>query len=459
MSVKHCLGAISIRVFFAFLLTLSVSPFYVGTSWAQPKPSNEKLEIKISPEASKIEAKELTGVITLKDAISLALLRNPELGALSLEIRSQEARVLQAGLLPNPEISLEAENFGGSGDFHSFDSIENTVQLSQLIELGGKRSKRKIIAAIERDLAGWDYQSKRADVLTQASKAFVEVLAAQEKLVLSDELVRLAEKVFNTVSARVQAGKVSPVEETRAGITFAISRIALKHAQQKLEASRKQLAATWGGKTPLFEIADGALDVITPIPSIMEIEGLISQNPDVARWITEMEKRHANMALEKAKKIPDPAISIGARQFNESHDNAFIIAASIPLPVFNRNQGGILEARHRLAKTEKERQASKMRVFHALAEAYQSLASAYSEATALKADVLPGAQSAFDASRAGYRQGKFGYLVLLDAQRTMFEIKTRYIEALSLYHKAVADVERLIGTGLGTLTKTTAEKS
>ena len=100
-----------------------------------------------------------------------------------------------------------------------------------------------------------------------------------------------------------------------------------------------------------------------------------------------------------------------------------------------------------------------IRAVNDLAEAYQSLSSAYVEATTLKTDVLPGAQSAFDASREGYRQGKFDYLVLLDSQRTLFEVRARYIEALNLYHKAVADVERLIGKDLDTLTKTFEEMS
>ena len=66
----------------------------------------------------------------------------------------------------------------------------------------------------------------------------------------------------------------------------------------------------------------------------------------------------------------------------------------------------------------------------------------------MKSAVLPGAQSAFDAATEGFRQGKFGYLEVLDAQRTFFEARGRHIEALSAYHKAVADTERLIGGGL-----------
>jgi cobalt-zinc-cadmium efflux system outer membrane protein len=233
----------------------------------------------------------------------------------------------------------------------------------------------------------------------------------------------------------------------------------LENARQELEASRKRLAATWGEETPLFEDVEGELDAIRPIPSMAKIEGLISQNPDIARWVTEKEQHRANVVFEDAGRIPDPTISLGARNFNETDDHAFTLAVSIPLPIFDRNQGGSLEARHGLARAHRDYQAARMMVLNDLAEAYQSLSSAYVEATTLKTDVLPGAQSAFDASREGYRQGKFDYLVLLDSQRTLFEVRARYIEALNLYHKAVADVERLIGKDLDTLTKTFEEMS
>jgi cobalt-zinc-cadmium efflux system outer membrane protein len=81
----------------------------------------------------------------------------------------------------------------------------------------------------------------------------------------------------------------------------------------------------------------------------------------------------------------------------------------------------------------------------AVAETYQALSTAVSEIDALKATVIPGAQSAFDAASEGYRQGKFGYLDVLDAQRTLFEARGQYISALATYHKAVADMERAIG--------------
>ena len=104
------------------------------------------------------QPEEPTGVLTLRQALALALLRNPELASAAWEVRAGEARTLQAGLLPNPEVGVEVENFAGSGEFRGVDAAETTVALSQVIELGGKRLRRARVAALERDLAAWEYE-------------------------------------------------------------------------------------------------------------------------------------------------------------------------------------------------------------------------------------------------------------------------------------------------------------
>jgi cobalt-zinc-cadmium efflux system outer membrane protein len=385
------------------------------------------------------------GDIALRDALSLALQYNPELAAFSIEVRVAEARTLQAGLRPNPEVNIEVENFAGSGTLRSFDGAETTFQIGQLIELAGKRPKRARVASLERDLAGWDYEAKRADVLAETSKSFVDVLAGQERLTLTQELLRLAEQTFDAVSARVKAGKVSPVEETKAGVALSNSRIEHARAQRSLEAARKKLVAAWGSGVPAFERAVGPLDRVAPPPPADRLTQEIRGNPDIARWATEKEQRRTAAALQDAIRIPDPTLAAGVRHFSESGNSAFVAGASVPLPLFNRNQGGILESRRRLAKAETESAAAEAKVRTALADTYQALSTAVSEIDALKTTVLPGAQSAFEAASEGYRQGKFGYLDILDAQRTLFEARGQYVSALATYHKALADLDRAIG--------------
>ncbi len=437
----------------AFALT-GCAPPTLQEVWSEPRPLGKDLPV-YRPPSQLLDTvlpagvvSNPTGVLTLSQAQALALLQHPKLVAFGWEVRAGEARTLQASLGPNPEIEIAVEDFAGSGGLRSFRGTEITVHLSQRLELAGKRQKRTHVAALERDLVTWDYEAARIDVLTQVTQVFVEVLSAQERLRLHLELVRLAEQVLRIAAERVKAGKVSPVEETRAQVALSSSRIAAERTQRELDAARARLVVTWSGHTPAFESAAGTLETIAPIPSVAHLAERIAQNPDMARWVTEMAQRQAVLDLAGAQRRPDPTLRGGVRHVRETGDNALVMAFSIPLPVFNQNQGGVLEARYRLAKVAEERRAAEGQVRTALADAYGALASAFGEATRLQSEVLPGAQQAFDAVSEGYRQGKFGFLEALDAQRALFEARGRYLEVLAAYHKAVATVERVIGEPL-----------
>jgi len=427
-------------------------------TWPEPRPLGAHvrtyrpaLDPPRAAESMPQAMKAPEGVLRLPQAQALALMQNPDLAAFAWEVRAGEARTLQAGLPPNPEVGVEVENVAGSGDFQGVDGAEVTVGLSQVVELAGKRRKRIHVAALERDLAAWDYETARLDVLTQVTQAFVDVLSAQERLALQEELVRLAEQVRTTVTERVKAGKVAQVEETKAQVTVSTSRIALERGQHVLTAARTRLAATWGHSTATFERAEGTLETLTAIPSAEQIVQRIVQNPDLARWVTAMAQRQAAVELERAQGIPDPTLGGGFRYFNETEDNALVLEVSIPLPLFARNQGGVLEARYQLAQAGEKRRAADIQARAALSQAYAALSAAFAEATVLHTTVLPGAQQAFDAAQEGFRQGKFGFLDVLDAQRTLFEVRGQYIEALTAYHTAVAEVERLIGEPLAAI--------
>ncbi|MFQ5779248.1 MAG: TolC family protein [Nitrospiria bacterium] len=397
--------------------------------------------------------KEPRGHITVQDALTLALMKSPDLAVTAWEIRAREGAILQASLFPNPEISTEIEDLGGSA-FSGTDQAEATISLGQFIELGGKRLKRKKLASLAFDLAGWDYEAKRIDLFAKVTQAFVDVLGAQENLALSEERVRLAQQVADTVSGRVQAGKVSPVEEIKAKVALASARIDVSRAKKGLEALRKQLAATWGGTTPTFTLAKGNLRSIFPIPSFDQLANHLSQNPEIARWATEISQRESVIDLERARVIPDITLSGGVRRFNETDTTGFVAGFSIPLPILNQNQGAIQEASAQLSKAKEERRATEVHLTAELTEAYRALSTSHSEVLGLQNNVLPGAEQAFNSVNEGYRLGKFGLLDVLDAQRTLFGARAQHLEALIGYHQAVAGVERLIGARLNDVKNT-----
>ena len=175
--VRHA----AVTVLLALLITSCTPANQVSSTngWAPSRslgmaiPSYQPVEKIVQAPAVQPNAEEPTGALTLRDALTHALLKNPELAAFSWEVRAVDARILQAGLYPNPELGAEVENFGGSKTQQNFDGAESTFALSQLIELGGKREKRTRIVKLERDLAGWDYEAKRLDVYVATAKAFM----------------------------------------------------------------------------------------------------------------------------------------------------------------------------------------------------------------------------------------------------------------------------------------------
>lgn len=393
-----------------------------------------------------------TGSLTLRDAVALALLHSPDLAAFAWEVRAREARILQAGRPPNPVLGILAEDLGGRRAPRAGQAPlvqpQITLQLSQLIELGGKRTARQDLAALNRDLAAWDYETARIDVLTRVTRAFVAAVAAQQAQALATETLQVVEQTQQTVVARVSAGAVSPIEQTRADVALAAARVETARASRLMEASRSQLAALWGRGAARFSSVAGDLEVIPALPPLAELQDRLAANPVLARWAIEVAQRQAVVAVEQSRRTPDVSVTAGYRRFTDIDSNALLVGATISLPVFDRNRDGIAEADSRLAKAHEERRAAEMRVSTALAEAYRALSSAYGEVVALRTQVMPGSRQAFEAVSEGYRLGRFGYLDVLDAQRTLVTAGGQYLRALTEYHQAVAEVEQLTGTPL-----------
>ncbi len=414
-------------------------------------PSSTEPQQPAPAEGSRIKNDDASGVITLPEALRLALLQNPSLHAFSYEIRAAEARALQASLLPNPELGVEVENFAGSGDVSGFRSTETTLSVSQIFLMGGKRNKAVQAAVLEGDLAAWDYQSRRLDVFTAVRKAFLEVLAAQKKVTLNKDLVKLSEQLLTTISHRVKAGKVSPAEESRARVILSATQVELERARRELESARIRLAATWGSSRPAFESATGVFDTAFVVPDFEKLRQRLPQNPDMARFDTQLKQRQAVIALADAQRIPDPVISGGVRRLNEADNNALVVGLSIPLPISNRNQGARQEARVRLSQTVQEKRAVEIQLIAALTQAYNRLKSVFNEIEVLKTEILPEARRAFKTINEGYLQGRFNFLDVLDAQRTLFEARGQYLNSLMEFHTMEAEIERLVSQEIKTI--------
>jgi cobalt-zinc-cadmium efflux system outer membrane protein len=419
-------------------------PRPLGAGLAVNRPATDA-DPKAPPAAS---VENPTGRISLREALALALRQSPELASYGWKIRARASAAIQAGQPSNPVLDVLFEDLWATG--REVEAIraaqpQATIQLSQLFELGGKRSARRTLAELDRDLAEWDFEAARIDVLTRVTSAFLDVVVSQRAVSLAEQTRALFEQVDQTVTARVEAGVVSPIEQTKAGVALATARIDEQRARRTLDADRMALATLWGQQSALFESAEGNIEPPASVPDFDTVVQHVVQNPDVARWATEIARRDAAQALESARSVPDLTVSAGYRRLTDVDSNAVVIGASIPLPFLDRNRAGIQASAERMASAREGERAAKARVTTALASVYRDLAAAHDEAAALAGSVLPGARSAFAAIEEGYRLGRFGYLDVLDAQRTLVAAEVQHLRALSNVQKAVTQIERLTG--------------
>ncbi|MEG1328925.1 MAG: TolC family protein, partial [Janthinobacterium sp.] len=171
----------------------------------------------------------------------------------------------------------------------------------------------------------------------------------------------------------------------------------------------------------------------------------LAQAPAVRQAQSALAQRQAMLDVEQRRATPDVTVSIGMKRSEELGRNQAIIGLALPLPLFDRNAGNKLDALRRSDKASDELAAARIDVQTKVAAASERLATARLDVESLRQDILPGAQSAYDAASKGFEFGKFAFLDVLDAQRTLLQAKNQYLRALTEAQHAAADIERLLG--------------
>ena len=379
--------------------------------------------------------------LSLAKAIELALEGNPEVAAAKRQWEATEGQVLQGRSRPNPELAYSLEDTRSKTRTQSW-------QLNLPVELGGKRAARTKAAEKTREQAQAQLAELQATVRANVAAAYFDVLTAQERLVLARDSAALAKSSTDTVSKRVAAGKVSPVEESKARVAEAGVRVELAQAASEQRNALSRLFALLGRIDAPYTVLEGKAENLPSVPSLADLQPLISSAPGVVLARIEVDRRKALTALEQSKRVPDVTVSVGMQRSNETQRNVLLFGVSVPLPIFDRNQGNLLEALKLEDKARDELQAATVRLHSEVAQARERLSTIIAEVQSLQQDVLPGAKSAYDAATIGFENGKFNFLEVLDAQRTYFTAKSQYLKALGEAHRAAADIDRLLGASM-----------
>lgn len=382
--------------------------------------------------------------LTLAEAEQRALARNPALSATEAAAEGAEGDVRQIGLWDNPELSYSRENMGNNR-LTGLDGPASTWQLSQRLELVGQRGALRESAQREAEAARSRWQQDAESLRADVRSAWVEVLAAQQRVSFAEELALVTRDTRDAVAAQVKAGKVSPIELTRVEVAMAALQRREQVARLTQITARQRLAALQGLASPDFGALPDGLPPVRPLPPHDRVQQRLQENPRLKEADVLMKSREASLRAARAGRLPGVTLSVGQTDFEEANESAWQVGVSVPLPLFDRKQGEIRAAEARLREARARADAASQSLQAEVEVLYPQVQILEQQLSAFDSSVLPASEQAFAAVNKGYRFGKFGLLDVLDAQRALIDTRFDYLDTVTEYHRQRNRLDALLG--------------
>lgn len=382
--------------------------------------------------------------LELEQAYEQVLDQSPQVRAYHAKIAAAEGNRIQQSLMPNPEAVFEVENFAGDDAMSGFDGAEYTIGVQQQLEIGGKRSRREDVADIEKQQVGQDALAAVQVLLAQTNAAYMRVAIAQERLAQADKRAVLADKMHDAVKRRISAAKASDIQHTKADLEVSAAKVEQSKAKNELSLAKATLANLMG-QPSLEQSVTADLKQLSDPPEYEALMLALENTPVSVMSQLSIQREESALGLARAESLPDPTVGLGVRRFNEEGSTAFLASVSIPLTIFNRNQGRIREAEANLRAAEADQDVLRLSLNKEADELWQTLASAREEVLSYQDGLLPSAEKAYAQADDGFDQGAFTFLDLLDAQRTLFDMQKGHLDALTVFHETKAKLDMLGG--------------
>ncbi|QGZ38030.1 cobalt-zinc-cadmium efflux system outer membrane protein [Pseudoduganella flava] len=389
------------------------------------------------PAWAEAQAPSPATLLDLPAALRLAAERDPTLRAAAHEVAASDAAVDQAGRLPNPELAYLREG-------QRAGTRTTTVQINQPLELGGKRQARIALANGALDVARGELALRRQALRADVTLAYYTVLAAQERQRLAQAAADLAARSLGAADIRVAAGKVSPIEAGKARLAQAEAQAALGRATAELAIARTRLAAFIGARAdePLASADAAALPDPGPLAPLLD---RAADGPALLLARRQVVYQQAQTDVAKSARVPDVTLTIGSQRDDQLARRQAVVGIAVPLPLFDRNGGNVVAASERAAKARAELEAAQRDVTADATTAWLRYRQARDEALLMQNGVVADAASVHALTLKGYEYGKFAFLDVLDAQRTLFAARSRLLDAMLDAWRAHADLARLTG--------------
>lgn len=393
--------------------------------------------------SSAVNAATPQKLLTLSDAIRFSLTQNPSLKVFSLRDAAIQGQLQTANLKPAYELGVATENFAGSGGFTGVSAAELTVSLSSTIEMGGKRAARAEMYSQSRSQLEAQRQVESLELLGEVTRRYIDVLAAQQRVVLANEAAELAKMTLRIVKKRATAGSTPDAEVKRAQAAEAQSQLTLSSERHQLNYLRVALATLWGETSASFSTVSGDLFNFGQDVDFEILYAKIEKNPAIEVFATQERLKDAEVRLAKTESIRDINWSVGVRRFQDTSDTAITAGFSMPLFSAKRNSGAVTAALASRNEVFIQREVALLKMHTQLFRAFSNRQQAIVSAQKLQSEIVPALEVALDETQQAYERGRYSYLDYVNARQELLRARQTLIESAAAALTYGADIEQL----------------
>lgn len=387
--------------------------------------------------------------LTLQECVTVALDRNPLIRSARKQYQASRARVRQAWSLPQPSFFIDSDLQPGLTDFRKWG--ERYLGFSQSLPFPGKIILDGQIARRESEEALTDVAILELDVGFQVKEAFYGLLLAEEKVNYSEQNLELSRDFVEKTEVKYQAGDVPQVEVLRARVEAARAATDVGRAESEVSVARARLEFLLARSEPEPLRITGELKTPPITYGLDQLTGwALSYRPEVEKINLSLAKASLAGKLAYMSYLPD--LDVGAAQHHlVGEDDTWDVTLSLSVPLFfwQPASGEIAEARATHQALEEEATHLANAISLEVEEAYRGLTTAANQIQVMEDEIISQAEQVYRMYQFAYQQGEIGGIELIEARRTLNEVRLAYADALFEYDVALAAIERSIGRTLG----------
>ena len=390
-------------------------------------------------------AGEVVGGLTLESLESMALAANPSIARAAAAVAAAQGAALQAGLPFNPVVGYEGQQLGSGGA-----AEQHGLLVGQEFLRHEKRTLSREVACREVQMAQYRLAAQRARVVTDVRMAFYRVVRAQRQIDMSADLLRISEQAHKAASALMEAKEIARTDVLQAQIEVEVARTALQSAHNQHASAWSQLAAVSGQSSLAVTPLSG--DLFAP-PAEFEFDSVLGwlrgQSPEISVAVVNVERARFNLQ----RQIVEPRPNVSVQSLYNFVDNGIggkpdaALGLSIPVPLWNRNQGAIQQARYEVVVAQQSLQQLELALQQRLAPVYERYANAKNLVQQYGQTILPAAAEALQLTQKTFEVGEIGFTNLLIVQRSYRQQQVVYLEAAEALRLSEAEINGLLLSG------------